>query len=130
MSPIRKVLVVDDSAQMHLAYKMILTRYQCEIIAAMNGHEGLHKLSNTPDIDAMIIDVNMPLMSGLEFVRSVKEAKRFDHIPVIIASTAGMEKESAECLALGANSVIKKPFTSSELHEHIETLFPEVKRRP
>ncbi len=129
MSPIKKVLVVDDSAQMNLAYKMILSRYRCEIIEALNGQDGLHKLANSPGIDVMIIDINMPLMSGLEFVRAVKEQKRFDHIPVIVASTTGKEKEAEECLALGANSCIKKPFTSSELHAHIEKLFPEVKNR-
>ncbi len=126
---LKRVLVVDDSVQMHLAYKMILSRYQCEIIEALNGHEGLRKLANNPDIDAMIIDVNMPLMSGLEFVRSVREMKRFDHVPVIIVSTAGKEKEAEECLALGAKSCIKKPFTSSELHAHIEKLFSGGKNR-
>ncbi len=127
MSPIKKVLVVDDSSQMNFAYKMILSRYRCEVIEALNGQDGLHKLANNPGIDVMIIDVNMPLMSGLEFVRTVKEQKRFDHIPVIVASTTGKEREAEECLTLGANSCIKKPFTSSELHAHIEKLFPETK---
>ncbi len=127
MPAIKKVLIVDDSSQMAFAYKMILSRYRCDIIEAISGQEGLHKLVLHPDVDVMIVDINMPLMSGLEFVRALRELKRHDHIPVIIASTAGKENEAAECLALGANRCIRKPFTSSELHAHLEALFPEVK---
>ncbi len=127
---LKKVLVVDDSAQMHLAYKMILTRYRCDVIEALSGQQGLHKLANDPAINIMIIDVNMPLMSGLEFVRTIKEMKRYDHIPIIIASTAGKETDAVECLALGASGCIKKPFTSSEMHALIETLYPAAKNGP
>lgn len=128
MDLLNKVLVVDDSVQMHLAYKMILIRYRCDVIEALNGQEGLHKLTKDPDINLMIIDVNMPLMSGLEFVRTVKEMEGHKLIPIIMASTAGKEADADSCLALGANGCIKKPFTSSELHALIETLFPAVRR--
>ncbi len=130
MNLLSKVLVVDDSTQIHLAYKMILMRYRCEIIEALNGQEGLHKLNNSPDINLMIIDINMPLMSGLEFVKKVKETERFKLIPIIIASTAGKESDADTCLALGASGCIKKPFTSSQLQKLIETLLPAVVREP
>ncbi len=128
MNLLNKVLVVDDSAQMHLAYKMILIRYRCDVIEALNGRDGLHKLTTTPTINLMIIDVNMPRMSGLEFVRKVKEVEDYKFIPIIVTSTAGKEADADSCLTLGANGCIKKPFTSSELHTLIETLFPAVRR--
>jgi PleD family two-component response regulator len=69
---LKKVLVIDDSALIHQMYKMVLMRYRCEIINALNGQEGLDKLERHPDVDMMLVDINMPMMNGLEFIQKVK----------------------------------------------------------
>jgi two-component system chemotaxis response regulator CheY len=119
----KKVLVVDDSALIHQMYKMVLMRYRCEIIQALNGQDGLDKLEKNPDVDMMLVDINMPLMNGLEFIQKVKALEKYNNIPIIIVSTEGKEEDTKRGLALGAQGYVKKPFQPSDLHSLIGKLF-------
>lgn len=121
---LKKVLVVDDSALIHQMYKMVLMRYRCEIIAALNGQDGLDKLEKNPDVSMMLVDINMPLMNGLEFIQKVKATGKYDQIPIIIVSTEGKEEDTQRGLAIGAKGYVKKPFQPSDLHGLIAKLFP------
>jgi two-component system chemotaxis response regulator CheY len=120
---LKKVLVVDDSALIHQMYKMVLMRYRCEIVDALNGQDGLDKLEKHPDVSMMLVDINMPLMNGLEFIQKVKAAGKYDHIPIIIVSTEGKEEDTQRGLAIGAKGYVKKPFQPSDLHALIAKLF-------
>jgi two-component system chemotaxis response regulator CheY len=121
---LKKVLVVDDSALIHQMYKMVLMRYRCEIIDALNGQEGLDYLAKYPDISLVLLDINMPLMNGLEFMKKLKDIGKYNHIPVVIVSTEGKEEDTMRGLALGAKGYVKKPFQPSDLHSLIEKLYP------
>jgi two-component system chemotaxis response regulator CheY len=120
---LKKVLVVDDSALIHQMYKMVLMRYRCEIVDALNGQDGLDKLEKHPDVSMMLVDINMPLMNGLEFIQKVKAAGKYDHIPIIIVSTEGKEEDTQRGIAIGAKGYVKKPFQPSDLHALIGKLF-------
>jgi two-component system chemotaxis response regulator CheY len=121
---IKKVLVIDDSALIHQMYKMVLMRYKCAIVDALNGQDGLDKLAKNPDADMVLLDINMPVMNGLEFIKKVKELGKYNHIPIIIVSTEGKEEDTMKGLALGAKGYVKKPFQPSDLHALIEKLYP------
>jgi CheY-like chemotaxis protein len=120
---LKKVLIIDDSVQMHQAYKMMLSRYQCETITALDGQEGLKQLSSNPEVSLLIVDLIMPRMNGMEFIKRVKGQETFNHIPIIAISSAGMDYDANEAFAY-AQGNLRKPFTSSELHAMVETLFP------
>ncbi len=124
---LKKVLVVDDSALIHQMYKMVLMRYKCDIIDALNGQEGLDKLAKNPDANLILLDINMPLMNGLEFIKKLKDLGKYDDIPIIIVSTEGKEEDTMRGLALGAKGYVKKPFQPSDLHTLIEKLYPETR---
>jgi two-component system chemotaxis response regulator CheY len=121
---LKKVLVVDDSALIHQMYKMVLMRYKCQIVDALNGQDGLDKLDKNPDADLILLDINMPVMNGLDFIRKVKELGSFNHIPIVLVSTEGKEEDTMRGLALGAKGYVKKPFQPSDLHQLIEKLYP------
>jgi two-component system chemotaxis response regulator CheY len=121
---IKKVLVIDDSALIHQMYKMVLMRYKCEIVDALNGQDGLDKLAKNPDADMVLLDINMPVMNGLEFIKKAKELGKYNHIPIIIVSTEGKEEDTMKGLALGAKGYVKKPFQPSDLHALIDKLYP------
>lgn len=124
---LKKVLVIDDSALIHQMYKMVLMRYKCDIVDALNGQEGLDKLAKNPDVNMILLDINMPLMNGLEFIKKVKELGTYEHIPIIIVSTEGKEEDTMRGLSLGAKGYVKKPFQPSDLHSLIEKLYPSNK---
>lgn len=102
----------------------MLNRYKCETITALNGQKGLNQLTSNPEVNLLIVDLNMPHMSGMEFIKRVKEQETYNHIPIIAISSDGMDHDAHEALAF-AHGNLKKPFTSSELHTVIGTLFPQ-----
>ena len=118
-----KILIVDDSAALQQTYKIILSRYICQVIPALSGKEGLNSLASNPDTDLLIVDINMPHhMNGLEFIKKVKEQKAYSNIPIIIVSTKGKENDAEEALPFARGNLIK-PFTSNEVHKVIESLY-------
>ncbi len=119
-----KVLVVDDSAALQQTYRITLLRYKCQTIPALSGQAGLNFLTGNPDTNLLIVDINMPHMNGLEFIKKVKEQEAFSNIPIIIVSTRGKEDDAKEALAFAQGNLIK-PFTSNEIHRLIESLFPQ-----
>jgi CheY-like chemotaxis protein len=124
ITKLKKVLIIDDSVQTHQAFKMMLNRYKCETITALNGQKAMNQLCSNPEVNLLIVDLNMQHMSGMEFIRRVKEQKTYDHIPIIAISSDGMRCDANEVSAF-AQGNLRKPFTSSELHTIIETLFPQ-----
>lgn len=121
---LKKILVVDDSNLIHQMYKMILMRYRCAVVHAENGQDALDKLAQNPDVNMVFVDINMPVMDGLAFIKRTKETKAYDHIPLVIVSTEGAEEDTERGLALGASGYVKKPFQPSEMHALIDLLCP------
>src|SRR5262245_41268479 len=120
---LRKILAVDDSALIHQMYKLFLSRYKnCKLISAMNGLEALDKLGQEEGIDLILLDINMPVMNGLEFLQRVQKEAAYQSIPVIIISTEGKEEDTIRGLKMGAKGYVKKPFQASELHGLIEKI--------
>ena len=73
-------------------------------------------------IDLILLDINMPVMNGLEFLQRVQKEPAYQAIPVIIISTEGKEEDTIRGLKMGAKGYVKKPFQASELHGLIEKI--------
>ena len=119
----KKVLVVDDSLLLHKMYALALKAYgKCELEAhfAADGRDGLAQLHDHPDTDLILLDVNMPTMSGLEFLQQVKAEQVFRDIPVILQSTEDSEGDIERGLEAGARGYLTKPFTPQQLHELLD----------
>jgi len=121
---LKKILLVDDSALIHQMYKMALARYKCTLVTAKNGQVGLDELARLTDIDLVLLDINMPVMGGLEFIKKVKELGTYDHIPIVIVSTEGHEEDTTRALTLGAKGYVTKLLQTRDLHAAIDRLFP------
>ncbi|NJL28857.1 MAG: response regulator [Thermoanaerobaculia bacterium] len=95
---------------------------QFPLVHAHDGLEALQCLGNHAEIDLILLDINMPRMSGLEFLQQVKANNAFEKIPVVIISTEGKEEDTMRGLEAGATAYIKKPFGNQELLEVIQKL--------
>jgi len=122
---VKKVLVVDDSALIHQMYRLVMNRYNCAIVDAMNGQEALDVLAVQKDIELILLDINMPVMNGLQFMEKASTLGIVSRTPVIIISTEGKEEDTIRGLKLGAKGYLKKPFHPTELHQLIEKIFPQ-----
>ncbi len=122
---IKKILVVDDSALIHQMYRLVMNRYSCMIVDALNGQEAFDILAAHQDIELILLDINMPVMNGVQFLEKASPLGIVNRIPVIIISTEGKEEDTIRGLKLGAKGYLKKPFHPSELHELIEKIFKQ-----
>jgi two-component system, chemotaxis family, chemotaxis protein CheY len=119
---LKKVLIVDDSSLIHQMYRLVLNRYNCGIIDAMNGQEAHDLLRVHKDVDLILLDINMPVMNGVQFMEKAQALAITRDIPVIIISTEGKEADTLRGLQLGAKGYLKKPFQPDLLHELIGKL--------
>lgn len=116
----RKVLVVDDSKLMHRMYEVMLRQYP--LVYALDGREALERLRQHRDIDLVLLDINMPMMNGIEFLTALHDEDGVDAPQVVIISTEGAEEDTARGLAAGAAAYIRKPFHTEEILDVIARL--------
>lgn len=89
-----------------------------KVFEANNGEEGLERLRSQP-VDLILSDVNMPVMSGLEFVRQIQAQKLAPGVPVVMITTESSKDTVMEALAAGAQGYIRKPFTPDQVMERV-----------
>ena len=123
---LKKILVVDDSSLIHQMYRLVMSRYKCEIVDAMNGQEALDILALQNDVQLILLDINMPVMNGVQFLEKAAKSALPSKVPVIIISTEGKEEDTLRGLKLGARGYLKKPFNPTELYGLIEKILPMV----
>lgn len=121
---LKKILVVDDSSLIHQMYRLVMSRYKCEIVDAMNGQEALDILSLQNDVQLILLDINMPVMNGVQFLEKAAKTGLPSKIPVIVISTEGKEEDTLRGLKLGARGYLKKPFNPADLYGLIEKILP------
>ena len=121
---LKKILVVDDSALIHQMYRLVMARYKCEIVDAMNGQEALDVLAVQNDVQLVLLDINMPVMNGVQFLEKAAGLGITRKIPIIVISTEGKEDDTIRGLKLGARAYLKKPFNPADLHEMIDKIIP------
>ena len=117
-----KVLVVDDSKAMRTILKRILESVGANVEEATNGHEGLDKLQPGTQPDILLVDWNMPGMSGLEFVRAVRAHAHFQALPLMMVTAETEKSHMGKALAEGANEYVMKPFTKEVIQEKLRIL--------
>jgi two-component system KDP operon response regulator KdpE len=105
------ILVVDDEPQIRRVMRATLTAQGYAIVEARDGQEALEKVqSERPDL--VILDVNMPVMDGLETCRAIRAGS---NVPVIMLTVRSAEKDKVRALDAGADDYIVKPFGIQEL---------------
>lgn len=122
--PDMKILVVDDFPTMRRIVKTLLRQLgYTNIIEAEDGEAAYKVLKSTPDIEFIVSDWNMPNMTGLEFLKTVRADEKFKHLPFLMV-TAEAEKENIiEAVKSGVSNYVVKPFTSATLKEKMAKVF-------
>jgi two-component system chemotaxis response regulator CheY len=108
------ILNVDDSATMRKIVTMSLSGGGHSILEADNGQVALEKIKGTK-VDLVILDINMPVMNGLEFLKVLRSNGATKAVPVIMLTTQGEEDMRKTALDLGANDFLAKPFQKDQL---------------
>ncbi len=106
-----RVLVIDDDARLFELLAGYLRDHEVALVHARDGREGLGRLESG-GFDAVLLDVMMPGIDGLEVLRRIRQK---DRIPVIMLTARGDESDRVVGLELGADDYIAKPFSPREL---------------
>ena len=114
-----QVLVLDDESSIGRLIDAILSGAGYEVQCFTRAKDALEALENF-EPDAIISDINMPGMDGLEFCRIVREKDRFHFTPFIFLSALSERRDMREGMNQGADDYLTKPFTSQELLESLE----------
>ncbi len=115
------ILVVDDEPMNLDLAKTVLRSDGHEVIFANNGEEAISALQNH-SIDAILMDVMMPVMDGFEATRRIKADERFCDIPVVIVTAASDKNSLKTGLSAGANEFLTKPYDIEELKLRIRNM--------
>ena len=117
----RKILVADDEPNIVTALEFLLQRHGFEVQVARNGDEALSLIESArPDL--VLLDVMMPLKSGYEVCKRIRERPDWGHIKVVMLSAKGRDAEVARGLDLGADLYVTKPFSTRDLVGKIKGL--------
>ena len=115
-TPLPKVLIVDDQADLRSTVAEILMLQSLEVIEAEDGQVALERVrADSPTV--MILDINMPRVDGMEVLRRVSQFA--PQLPVIMLTAAGDVRTAVEAMRLGAYDYLTKPFDADELVLHV-----------
>jgi PAS domain S-box-containing protein len=116
-----KILIVEDDAISKLLITIAVKPFSKEIIKVSTGFEAIDACRNNPDIDLVMMDINMPEMGGYE---ATKKIRTFNKNVVIIAQTAnGMQSDHDKAIAAGCTDYISKPINITSLSKLIQQYF-------
>ena len=119
-----RILIVEDSPLVQNMYGLAFSRREHELTTASDGRAALVHLAD-PDrhFDVILLDLRMPGMNGVEFLREVRRDARLAHLPIVLTT---MEPEESELLRearrLGVTAVVKKPWHPQQLRDLVETI--------
>lgn len=116
-----KVLIVEDDVISKLLITIAVKPYTKEILKVSTGYEAIETCRNNPDIDLVMMDINMPEMGGYEATKQIRE---FNKDIIIIAQTAnGMQSDRDDAIASGCTDYISKPVNIAALSVLIQKYF-------
>jgi len=120
----KKILIVDDSRMIRRVVTMIIREYGFEVLSAENGLMGYEMAKeNRPDL--IIMDVTMPVMSGIEATVKIKADPELSHIPVLIFTSLGSEDDIRAAQEVGVAGFLNKPISKEEMRSTISALLSD-----
>lgn len=110
----RTALVVDDSTSMLQMVRLTLRDAGFEIIAAGNGSDALKKIEGAK-LSLVVTDLNMPVMDGIQLIKTLRNMPEFKFVPIIMVSTESQNTKREAGRDAGATAWLVKPFMPQEL---------------
>jgi len=118
----RSVLIVDDSSLVRLYYHGALEKAGFAVEQAINGIEATEKVF-AHNFDLLIVDINMPGMDGLSFVRDMRRRKEdIATLPILMITTEAGETDIVDARDAGVNYYLIKPVSEADLIRHVTAL--------
>jgi len=120
----RTALLIEDNEQNIYLMKFLLNAHKLDVTVARDGHEGI-RLAGTLLPDIILLDIQLPTMTGYEVAKILRKDDRFDEVPIIAVTSYAMPGDREAALAAGCNGYIEKPINPDTFIEQLgEYLLP------
>jgi len=117
------VLLAEDTADIRELYTTAFTDGGFNVIAVENGKLALAELEKHKDIDIVVTDIEMPVMDGFKLLEEIRKVKKYNKIPIIVASNLDAFNTEKKVKDLGANKyIVKCNVTPMDVAEMIKEL--------
>jgi two-component system cell cycle response regulator DivK len=120
----RTVLYIEDNEYNRKIVRQLLIRTPYQLIEAVDGEAGV-ALAQERLPQLILMDVQLPKMSGLEATRLLKADERTRHIPIIVITSFALSGDREKAAAAGADSYLAKPYSPRELLDLVHKYLPE-----
>ena len=111
----KKVLVVDDDIRNIFAMTTVLDGQGMEVLSAETGHDAIEILTQTPDIDVVLMDIMMPELDGYETMKKIRADGAFAELPIVAVTAKAMKGDREKCFEAGATDYLPKPIHPEQL---------------
>ena len=119
----KKILTVDDSKTIRLIIGRTFNKYDCAVVEAANGEEGLAKaIAEKPDL--IMLDITMPVMDGITMLGKLRQDPALKNTPVIMLTAESGRDSVARIAQIGVSDYLIKPFKEEQLLEKVVKIFP------
>ena len=119
----KQVWIVDDDEEMSRAVGLMLKLLDCEPASFLSARFAAQALLIGKPPDLIILDVNMPEVSGLDMVEYLRRRPESKNVPIVVLSSETADSVANQALVLGADSYIRKPVTIEELERAMTSAF-------
>ncbi|MEO5353516.1 MAG: response regulator [Magnetococcus sp. XQGC-1] len=109
------ILLTEDNELNQQVASELLAQIQIRVTIANNGQEAVD-LTRTTTFDAVLMDMQMPVMDGLEATREIRRQEKNRHLPIIAMTANAMNQDRERCMAAGMNDFVAKPFNPDEVY--------------
>ena len=110
----KTILTIDDSASIRQMVAMTLTSAGVDVLEASNGQEG-YEVATANTVHAVLTDLNMPVLNGIEFIKKYRQHPSSKGIPIILLTTESDDELKRQAKEAGATGWIVKPFKQDQL---------------
>jgi DNA-binding response OmpR family regulator len=116
----KQVWVVDDDEEMSSAIGLMLKMLDCEVLSFHSARSAAQKLLTGKTPQLLILDINMPEVSGLDLLEFLRRRREWEELPIVMLSSEAADSLVDKALELGADAYIMKPATIEELEKAME----------
>jgi CheY-like chemotaxis protein len=111
----KRALIVDDDVRNIFALTSVLEQQGMQVLNAENGKDGIELLKNSPDVDAVLMDVMMPELDGYDTIRIMRTIDAYKDLPIIAITAKAMKGDREKCMEAGASDYLAKPVNTEQL---------------